>query len=75
MLPQEAGLISKAAADPRKQSCGFLLSVDIRVCSYPWLEQYQVLSGVGVGRVCVQMKYMVIIKYPLSISHITDHEF
>lgn len=71
----EASLINKAAADPLKENYRFLLWVDIRVCFYPWLEQYKVLSGVGVGRVYVQMKYMVIIKYPQSISHITDHKF
>lgn len=67
--------INKAAADPLKENYRFLLWVDIRVCFFPWLEQYKVLSGVGVGRVYVQMKYMVIIKYPQSISHITDHKF
>lgn len=53
-------LINKAIPDPLKVSCRFLLWVDIRVCFYPRLEQ--VFSGVGVGGVYVQMKYMVIIK-------------
>lgn len=61
--------------DPLKASYRFLLWVDIRVCLYPWLEQYKAFSGVGIGGVYVQMKNMVINKYLQSISHITDHKF
>lgn len=61
--------------DPLKTSYRFLLWVDIRVCFYPWLEQCKAFSGVGIGGVYVQMKYMVINKYLQSISHITDHNF
>lgn len=41
--------LTKPQQTLQKESYRFLLWVDIRVCCYPWLEQYKIFSGVGMG--------------------------